>query len=138
MKKKQPSAANKSYRVPLQLRYDLIPPLILERLAAIYEEGAQRYGEAKYLEKPLPYSIVYNHLMNHLMLWAKGDVSEDNLAKVMWGVATLMVYEDLHKNFPVLPINNDMSGYGGHANEVLNKMIATNSTDVLGLDFKHE
>lgn len=90
----EPSARDESYRVPLKLRLDLIPPLVLQRLAAIYEEGAQKYGPGKYLTEPLPDHVIYNHLMNHLLLWASGDSSEDNLAKVMWGTAALMTLEE--------------------------------------------
>lgn len=88
-------SASKSYRKPIDLRLDLIPTSALRRLAKIYEEGAKVYGPASYLrrDRHIPYSVVYNHLMNHLTLWLDGDDSEDQLAKVAWGVFTLMVLE---------------------------------------------
>src|SRR5688500_6626234 len=55
------SEGKNSYRVPLKLRYDLIPPIFLQELASIYEEGSIKYGDAKYIEKPLPYSVIVNH-----------------------------------------------------------------------------
>lgn len=108
------SEGSNSYRVPIELRYDLIPPLMLKRLAAIYEEGAKKYGQAKYIEKPLPYSVIVNHLLNHLNLWISGDRKEDHLAKVLWGVTSLMVLEEMRENGLVENMN-DLSRYGAHA-----------------------
>lgn len=87
------SEGKESYRVPLKVRYDLIPPIFLWRLAAIFEEGAQKYGPNAYLEKPLPYSSIVNHMQNHLMLYWQGDRSEDHLAKIAWGVAAMMALD---------------------------------------------
>ena len=88
------SEGAKSYRVPIALRFDLIPPVALRRLAAIYEEGAQTYGEVTYLSRQLPMSVVINHLLNHLTLHEIGDRSEDHFAKVAWAAFTLMALEE--------------------------------------------
>lgn len=100
------SEGTKSYRVPIAWRFDLIPPVFLRRLAAIFEEGAHKYGENTYLEKPLPFSVIMNHLMNHLLLYWSGDRSEDHLAKVAWGVAAMMAQEETGK------ADNDLRRYG--------------------------
>lgn len=84
-----------SYRKPIAVRFDLIPPLALRRLAAIYEEGAQVYGTSKYVTSPMPHSNVVNHLINHLNLLQTGDKTEDHAAKIAWAACTLMVYEEL-------------------------------------------
>jgi hypothetical protein len=85
-----------SYRKPIAIRLDLIPSRPLVRLASIYEEGAKEYGPSNYLksDRKLPASVVYNHMLNHLFLWLQGDRTEDQLAKVAWGVMTLMVLEE--------------------------------------------
>ena len=80
-------------REVLEPRYDLIPPDTIRRLALIYTEGAKRYGEHNW-QKGLPYSTTVNHLIEHLLKWLESDTSEDHLAKVIWGCAALMYYED--------------------------------------------
>lgn len=110
---------NKSYRIPIPFRYDLIPPVFLRELSEIYEEGVHKYGPAKYIENPLPWSVIVNHLINHLNLWISGDRSEKHLGKVAWGVATLMVYERLLQNHLINENLNDLSEYGAEAKKHL-------------------
>lgn len=115
------SANNKqasSYRIPIPFRFDLIPPLFLRELSEIYEEGVHKYGPAKYIEKPLPWSVIVNHLLNHLFLWMSGDRSEKHLGKVAWGVATLMVYDRMVK-LNLMTDKNDLSEYGAEAIKAL-------------------
>lgn len=114
------SEGKSSYRVPIAWRFDLIPPCVERRLAAIYEEGAQKYGEAKYIEQPLPESVIWNHIKNHENLWLSGDRSEDHLAKVMWGIATLMNMEEMHTD-GFLDSIHDVTKYGAKANEAIQK-----------------
>ena len=73
-------------------RFDLIPSCALRRLAAIYKEGAEKYGPANY-KSGIPFSNIVNHLENHLHLWMVGNDDEDHLAKVMWGIATIMWFQ---------------------------------------------
>lgn len=66
------------------------------------------------------------------MLWASGDRSEDNLAKVMWGAATLMNLEELQEDFNNLLItDSDMSKFGAHAMKALSKNENCNIVDGL-------
>lgn len=117
------SATDASYRIPIKWRFDLIPPLVLRELAAIYEEGAKKYGPSKYIEKPLPFSVLLNHLTNHLNLYCSGDRTEKHLAKVLWGVATMMTLERLIEDHR-LPINMyDLTAYGSGASEALQKRL---------------
>lgn len=116
----QGSAAKISYRIPLNVRYDLIPPIALEQLAQVYEEGAQNYGEAKYIEKPLLYSVIVNHAFNHLMKFCSGDRSELHAAKVMWAMATLITLEQLAAD-GLIESMCDISQYGSRAQEALQK-----------------
>lgn len=111
------SQSRNSYRVPIPYRFDLIPPIVLQQLAEVYEEGAKNYGDSKYLEKPLPYSTIVNHMMNHLMLYLSGDRQELHLAKVMWGAASMITLDEYNGGE-----NNDMF-FGGK------KPNADNSTE---------
>lgn len=113
------SAGKNSYRVPIKYRFDLIPPVVLQQLAEVYEEGAQNYGEAKYIEKPLPFSVVINHAINHLMLLCSGDRSELHAAKVMWAMATIINIEALQKDGLITDHISDLSAYGAKAHEAL-------------------
>jgi len=86
-------SSNKTYRKPIKGRFDLIPPVALRALAEIYEEGANVYGESKYISSPMPHSVVVNHMINHLTLAQSGDRSEDHWAKIAWAAFTMIVYE---------------------------------------------
>lgn len=120
LQKKNGSEGKNSYRVPLNVRYDLIPPVFLEQLAKVYEEGAQKYGDAKYIEKPLPYSTIINHMLNHFMLFISGDRSELHMAKVAWGAATLINLENLISN-GFIDSTCDVSANGAKVQEALTK-----------------
>jgi hypothetical protein len=75
-------------------RFDLIPPLVLRRLARRYALGAKKYGERNY-QKGLPVSDVFNHALEHLLQWYE-DLrnaclsSDDHLAAALWNIATLI------------------------------------------------
>lgn len=75
------------------LRYDLIPPGPLRRLARRYAIGATAHGERNW-ERGLPTGSTINHLVRHLELWREGDRSDDHLAAVAWGAFALMFFED--------------------------------------------
>jgi hypothetical protein len=75
------------------LRYDLVSPIGLRRLAARYALGAERYGDSNYL-KGMPASVVINHMMAHLENVRAGRRDDDNLAAIAWGAFTLMHYEE--------------------------------------------
>lgn len=77
-------------------RYDLIPPEGLRRLGNRYLLGSTKYAPKNW-EKGMPYSVVYNHLVKHLLAWQSGDELDDHLAAVAWGAFSLMHYEK-HNN----------------------------------------
>lgn len=114
------SEGKNSYRVPIKYRFDLIPPIFLRQLAEVYEEGAQNYGDAKYIESPLPASVIINHLLAHLLEWCEGDRSELHLAKVAWACASLTVLDDLYTN-RIIDWERDVSKHGSHAVEAVMK-----------------
>lgn len=75
------------------LRYDLISPVGLRRLAARYAMGAAKYGDHNYL-KGIPASNVINHLMAHLENYRAGRRDDDNPAGIAWAAFTLMHFEE--------------------------------------------
>lgn len=72
--------------------YHSITPHELRRLALIYAVGNKKYGDDNY-QKGLPFSVLYNHAMEHLQLYRQGDRTEDHLAKAAWGMFALMYME---------------------------------------------
>jgi len=71
----------------------LIPLNGLQRLAAVFAEGAEHYT-ARGWESGMFYGDVFNHLMHHLVRYQQGDRTEDHLAKAAFGLFALMFYED--------------------------------------------
>ncbi len=76
------------------LRYDLISPVGLRRLAARYGKGAETHGPFNW-EKGQPADVVVNHMMAHLYQFLAGDRTDDHLAAVAWGTFALMHYQEL-------------------------------------------
>jgi hypothetical protein len=73
------------------LRYDLISPVALRRLAAAYGEGADKYY-AFNCEKGFPIfgdEGLFTHAFEHLMKFAWGDTTEDHLGHLLWNVAMM-------------------------------------------------
>lgn len=75
------------------VRYDLVSPIGLRRLAETYAEGAAKYGAGNWL-KGFPASTTINHLQRHIELWKSGDRTEDHLAHAAWGLFALMHFEE--------------------------------------------
>jgi Domain of unknown function (DUF5664) len=67
------------------VRYDLISPIALERVAQTYDKGAKKYGEHNWL-RGFPISDLLNHAIRHQYLYLSGDRSEDHLAHAAWGL----------------------------------------------------
>lgn len=82
-----------------KLRYDLVPPVPLEALAAVYSIGAAKYGDYNW-RKGMAWGRIYAALMRHLQAWWQGethaqDDGQHHLAAVLWCAMTLMEYERL-------------------------------------------
>jgi len=75
-----------------KLRYDLIPPECIKRMAQHYQAGALKYSERNW-EKGLPLMDTYASLMRHVMAWAEGKTDEDHLAAIVWNAFCLMFTE---------------------------------------------
>lgn len=80
----------------VKLRYDLVPTPALRRLVRRYTDGAEKYGEHNW-QKGFKWSVVYNHLREHLEKFKDGEFPEDDhLAAVVWGCFSLMTYQTTH------------------------------------------
>jgi len=76
-----------------KLRYDLISPLALTRLAEIYTQGAEHYGDRNW-EKGMPFTRVLASLERHLMAFKLGKVDEDHLAQMVWNGFALLHFQE--------------------------------------------
>lgn len=82
---KRPSKTNSAQRELTRPRYDLIPKEWLDCLAAIFEEGAKKYGERNWQDGGPDFAKdCLNHAMDHLLRFNSGDNSEEQLGKVAW------------------------------------------------------
>ena len=79
------------------VRYDLITPVGLRRLAETYAEGAEKYGVDNW-KKGFKISGLINHAMRHIELYKDNDKSEDHLAHAVWNLMTAMHFEERMKS----------------------------------------
>ena len=78
------------------VRYDLISPIALRRLASVYAYGASRYGDDNW-RKGIPFSNLLNHAINHIIEWAAGNNErEDHLAHAFCNLSFLLEQEITH------------------------------------------
>lgn len=70
-------------------RYDLLPFIVLERLARHYENGAGKYEDRNW-EQGIPLHSYLDSSLRHITKWCQGSDDEDHLAAVLWNVAGLI------------------------------------------------
>ncbi len=75
------------------VRYDLITPVGLRRLAETCAEGARKYGDFNW-QKGIPASQMLNHAIRHIYLWIEGDHTEDHLAHAAWNILGVCHFEE--------------------------------------------
>lgn len=76
------------------VRYDLITPVGLRRLARTCDEGAKKYSDYNW-EKGFPVGDLLNHAVAHLYAYLEGDRSEDHLAHAAWNCLAACHSEEL-------------------------------------------
>lgn len=84
-----------------KLRYDLIPPEPLRRLALNMTKGAAKYSAHNW-NKGMPTSRLLASAMRHLELARIGNKDEDHWAALVFNIFGIMhfegtEYDDLHK-----------------------------------------
>lgn len=96
-KKKQKLTTFKSgaFRAPqkLNVRFDLITPVGLRRLAETYAEGAVKYSDENWL-KGIEARNLMNHAMTHINEYMAGDKTEDHLSHAVWNLMAIMHFEE--------------------------------------------
>jgi hypothetical protein len=75
------------------VRFDLITPIGLRRLAETCAEGAKKYGDRNWL-RGIPASVMLNHAIRHIYLWLEGDRTEDHLAHASWNILGVCHFEE--------------------------------------------
>ena len=75
------------------VRYDLISPFGLRRLAMTYAEGARKYDDHNW-RKGMPFSVLFNHVLHHLTQYLAGENGTDHLAHAAWGLFAVMEFEE--------------------------------------------
>jgi len=93
-----------------KLRYDLIPPEVLDALARVYGDGAEEYHDRDW-EKGISYSRVIRCIFSHLVKYLCGyrydkDLPQcEHMAMVMWNAAQILTYDirNMAKEFNDLP-----------------------------------
>jgi hypothetical protein len=75
-----------------KLRMDLLPPDVLEALARILTDGAEKYG-CRNWEKGMAWSRPYSALLRHLLAWWGGqDTDPESGHPHLWHVMTNAVF----------------------------------------------
>jgi len=82
-----------------KLRYDLIPPHPLEKLAQVYTIGANKYGDHNW-RKGMAWGRIIGALFRHVEAWRQGrtvdpEDGQHPLASAIWCCFTLMEFERL-------------------------------------------
>lgn len=88
-----------------KLRYDLISPIALRRLAETCAEGSEKYGDHNWL-KGFPSGDLLNHAIKHLIDYQLGIGEEDDLAHAMWNIHTLIHFTETRPDLITFPFLN--------------------------------
>lgn len=93
-------------RTAKDVRFELLTPIGMRRMAMASHEGAEKYGPLN-VEKGLPISVFLNHALSHIYSYLAGDRSEDHLGHAAWNLAFACHSEEI---WPEL--NTDLRGPG--------------------------
>lgn len=75
-----------------KIRYDLLPPELLEGTADILAFGAKKYGERNW-EKGMNWSRAFAALMRHMWAWWRGqNVDEETGKSHLWHAACCLAF----------------------------------------------
>lgn len=77
-------------------RYDLISPIMIERLAKLLERGAKKYDDRNW-EKGMPLSVYMDSGMRHIFKFLEGQRDEDHLIAAIWNFQALLHIEEMIK-----------------------------------------
>lgn len=75
-------------------RYELISPIMIERLAKLLQRGAVKYASRNW-EKGMPLSVYMDSGMRHLYKFLEGHRDEDHLVAAIWNLQALLHIEEM-------------------------------------------
>lgn len=75
-------------------RYDLISPIMMERLAKLLQRGAVKYSSRNW-EMGMPLSVYMDSGMRHLFKFLEGHRDEDHLIAAIWNLQALLHIEEM-------------------------------------------
>lgn len=75
-------------------RFDLVPPLALQRVAMHYTNGAKKYDEHNWV-KGIPRSRCIASALRHLYQLIMGDRTEDHASAVVFNMLCIIHYEEV-------------------------------------------
>jgi len=93
-------------RSAMRVRFDLVSPVGLRRVAERAKMGADKFG-AYNIESGLPVSVLLNHALNHIYAYLAGDRDEDQLGAAAWNLLFACHSEELWPD-----LNTDLRAKG--------------------------
>ena len=75
-------------------RYGLISPIMLRRLALLYERGAEQKGDRNW-EKGFPFSRALDSAQRHINQYREGHRDEDHPIQAIWNLACVVHFEEM-------------------------------------------
>ena len=91
-------------------RYDLLPPLAINRVAGVYERGAAKYGYRNY-EKGIPLSRYLDSALRHTFEVLEGKEDEDHAAQAAWNLLAFIQTQEMVRRGILQPSLNDLPQY---------------------------
>lgn len=92
------TGAKRHENVSNMVRYDLISPYALRRVAQVYAHGANKFGDRNW-EKGMPFDDLINRIYNHINLHMMGDRSEDHLAHATWNLMAILHFQGKDESY---------------------------------------
>jgi hypothetical protein len=83
-------------------RFDLLSPFALERLAKVCEEGSRKYEDRNW-EKGMPFGVLIDHAITHLVAYMERQEDEDHLGHAFWNIMALIHFEAVHPDLDNRP-----------------------------------
>ena len=94
-------------------RYDLISPIMIERLAKLLQRGAEKYEDRNW-EKGMTLSVYMDSAMRHLFKFLEGHKDEDHLIASIWNLQALLHIEEMVKRGKLSVDLLDLPNYVGN------------------------
>lgn len=91
-------------------RFDLLSPIVRDRVAKLMQRGAIKY-DARNWEKGMPLSVYMDSGMRHANKYLEGHRDEDHLAAVIFNFSALIHIEEMIERGLMSKKLNDLPNY---------------------------